>query len=75
MTLARLVAYRPTRGGCQGAGREPPTYLPGHTTLDLSLGKDFGERYSLSVNALNLANRHLLIDNSPTFGGTHWLKF
>ena len=53
-------------------GEPPPTYLPGHTTFDLSLGKDFGEKYSLSLNMLNVANRHLLIDNSETFGGTHW---
>ncbi|GAC1436720.1 MAG: hypothetical protein NVSMB58_27710 [Terriglobales bacterium] len=53
-------------------GAPPPDYLPQHTTMDLSLGKDFGERYSVSVNVLNLANRHLLIDNSVTFGGFHW---
>ncbi|HKS76588.1 MAG TPA: TonB-dependent receptor [Terriglobales bacterium] len=53
-------------------GNPPPAYLPGHTTVDLSLGKDFGERLSASVNALNVANRHLLIDNSVTFGGFHW---
>jgi outer membrane cobalamin receptor len=53
-------------------GEPPPAYLPGHTTVDVSLGKDFGERFSASVNALNLANRHLLIDNSVTFGGFHW---
>jgi outer membrane receptor protein involved in Fe transport len=49
-----------------------PAHLAGHTTLDLSLGKSFGERFSVSVNGLNLTNRHLLIDNSLTFGGTHW---
>lgn len=53
-------------------GDPPPDYLPQHATMDLSLGKDFGERYSVSVNTLNLANRHLLIDNSVTFGGFHW---
>lgn len=53
-------------------GDPPPSYLSGHTTFDLSLGKDFGERLSVSVNGLNLANRHLLTDNSLTFGGTHW---
>lgn len=50
----------------------PGPYLPGHTTVDLSLGKSFGERFTASVNALNIANRHLLIDNSVTFGGFHW---
>jgi len=47
-------------------------YLPGHTTFDLSLGKDFGERFSASLNALNVANRRVELDNSVTFGGFHW---
>lgn len=50
----------------------PGNYLPGHTTFDLSLGKEFGERYSVSVNALNVANRRVELDNSLTFGGFHW---
>ncbi len=50
----------------------PGDYLPPHTTLDLTLGKDFGERFSASVSALNLANRRYEIDNSITFGGFHW---
>ncbi|HKW87273.1 MAG TPA: TonB-dependent receptor [Candidatus Acidoferrales bacterium] len=50
----------------------PNPYLPGHTTVDLSLGKSFGESFSLSINALNIANRRLLIDDSVTFGGFHY---
>lgn len=50
----------------------PGNYLPGHTTFDLSLGKDFGERVRASVNALNVANRRVELDNSVTFGGFHW---
>jgi len=46
--------------------------LPGHTTFDLSAGKDFGERFTLSVTALNLANRRVIFDDSLTFGGYHW---
>jgi hypothetical protein len=53
-------------------GTPPPNYLPGHATLDLSVGKSFGERFSASLNSLNIANSHLLIDNSLTFGGTHF---
>jgi outer membrane cobalamin receptor len=49
-----------------------PDHLPGHTTFDVTAGKEFGERFSLSVTALNVANRHLLIDNSLTFGGVHY---
>jgi len=57
--------------GVDGSPYQAP-YLPGHAQVDLSVGKSFGERYSLSVTALNIANRHLLIDNSLTFGGFHY---
>lgn len=50
----------------------PGDNLPGHTTFDLTVGKDFGERFSASVNALNVANRRVELDNSQTFGGFHW---
>jgi hypothetical protein len=50
----------------------PGAYLPAHTTFDLTLGKDFGERFSASLNAINVANRRVELDNSVTFGGFHW---
>jgi hypothetical protein len=50
----------------------PGDHLPPHTTFDLSLGKDFGERFSASLHALNVANRRVELDNSQTFGGFHW---
>jgi len=52
----------------------PAAYLPQHTTVDLSLGKSFGERerYKISVTALNVTNRRVLLDNSLTFGGFHY---
>jgi hypothetical protein len=53
-------------------GAAPPDYLPGHTTVDLAVGKAFGERFSASVSALNVTNSHLLVDNSNTFGGFHF---
>lgn len=49
-----------------------PGHLPAHTTLDLAFGKSFGESLTLQLSALNLTNRRYLIDNSNTFGGTHW---
>jgi hypothetical protein len=49
-----------------------PAHLPGHTTVDLSLAKSFSKSLSVSLTALNVANSHLLIDNSLTFGGTHY---
>jgi TonB-dependent receptor-like protein/carboxypeptidase family protein len=55
-------------------GAPPPSHLLGHTTFDISLGKNFAEHVSVSVNALNLANRRILLDNSFTFGGTHFLN-
>ena len=55
-----------------GFPQEEGGYLPGHTTLDLMAGKSFGDRCSLALNLLNAANTHVLIDNSLTFGGTHY---
>ena len=49
-----------------------PAHLAAHTTFDLSFGKTFGENWSLRVTGLNLANHHYLLDNSNTFGGTHF---
>ncbi len=49
-----------------------PEHLPSHTTFDLSLGRNFGERWSVQLSALNLANSRYMLDNSNTFGGTHY---
>jgi TonB dependent receptor/Carboxypeptidase regulatory-like domain/TonB-dependent Receptor Plug Domain len=50
----------------------PGNYLPQHTTFDISIGKNFAEKYSVSLTALNVANRRVLLDNSLTFGGFHF---
>jgi TonB dependent receptor/Carboxypeptidase regulatory-like domain/TonB-dependent Receptor Plug Domain len=50
----------------------PGDHLTPHTTFDLSLGKEFGEHLSASLNLLNVANRRVELDNSQTFGGFHW---
>ncbi len=58
-------------------GNSPPdsnNHLQPHTTFDLSLGKSFGEKFSVNVQGINLANRRVLLDNSFTFGGTHYLN-
>jgi hypothetical protein len=47
-------------------------YLPSHTTADLSLGKNFGTKYTVSVTATNVGNTRVLLDNSLTFGGFHY---
>jgi hypothetical protein len=50
----------------------PNGYLPQHTTFDLSAGKSFGDRFSVSLTDANAANRRVLLDNSLTFGGFHY---
>ena len=58
--------------GAPADPRYPNPYLPQHTTFDLAVGKSFGGRTTVSVNALNVANRRVLLDNSLTFGGFHY---
>jgi outer membrane receptor protein involved in Fe transport len=50
----------------------PGPYLPAHATVDLAVGKAFGENFSVSVNALNVGDKRVQLDNSLTFGGFHW---
>jgi outer membrane receptor protein involved in Fe transport len=51
---------------------EGPGHLPSHTTVDFSVGKAIGENVSLRFTALNVGNNHYMLDNSNTFGGTHF---
>lgn len=56
---------------------DPPSpysgdYLPAHTTADLAVGKTIRDRWTVSVNFLNVANTRVLLDNSLTFGGFHY---
>jgi hypothetical protein len=52
----------------------PGNHLPGHATFDFSLGKNFGESFSVNLQSINVANHRILLDNSFTFGGTHYLN-
>jgi outer membrane receptor protein involved in Fe transport len=58
--------------GFTDGASDVPAHLPGHTTFDLSAGKPIAENLTLSVTALNLTNRRYPLDNSLTFGGTHY---
>jgi len=58
--------------GFTDGSSEVPAHLAGHTTFDASLGKSFREKWTVSATALNVANRRFLLDNSQTFGGTHY---
>lgn len=64
-------AYQFGSGFLNGDG---PAHLPPHSTFDLSIGKRFGERWSISANAVNVGNSRYLLDTSNTFGGTHWVN-
>jgi hypothetical protein len=60
--------------GLAGANEGPynGAYLPVHTTFDSSIGHAFGERWKLSVTAINVTNHRVLLDNSITIGGFHY---
>jgi outer membrane receptor protein involved in Fe transport len=49
-----------------------PAHFQGHTTLDLSAGKNFGERWGLKLAATNVFNNRYQLDEANTFGGTHF---
>ncbi len=49
-----------------------PQHLPPHTTLDLLVGKSFRESWTVQASVMNLGNSRYLLDNSNTFGGTHF---
>ncbi|HSM77990.1 MAG TPA: TonB-dependent receptor, partial [Bryobacteraceae bacterium] len=73
------LPYRMTTGGnlYYGSGftdgsSDVPAHLQEHTTFDFSIGKSLWENITVSLTALNLANRRFLLDNSETFGGTHY---
>ena len=65
-------ACTPELGAGSAWPKTVPAHLEEHTTFDLSLGKAIAENLTVSVTALNLANRRFLLDNSQTFGGTHY---
>jgi outer membrane receptor protein involved in Fe transport len=51
-----------------------PAHLPPHSTFDLSIGKRFGENWTVSASAVNVGNARYLLDTSNTFGGTHYVN-
>jgi hypothetical protein len=48
--------------------------IAGPHHLCVTVGKNFGERFSLGVSGINVANRRVLLDNSFTFGCTHYMN-
>ncbi len=70
-SLWMTPSYQFGSGFLNGNG---PSHLPPHSTFDLSIGKDFGKNWSISANAVNIANTRYLLDTSNTFGGTHYVN-
>ena len=64
------TAYQFGSGFLNGDG---PAHLPPHSTFDLAIGKQLRERWTVSANAVNIANTRYLLDTSNTFGGTHFV--
>ena len=54
-------------------GDAPPAHLPGHVVLDLGLGKTLGKAWKIDLHATNVGDQRFLLDNSATFGGTHYV--
>jgi len=49
-----------------------PEHLPSHTTADLHLSKEIGERWQLGVTVLNVADSRFPFDVNSTFAGSHF---
>jgi outer membrane receptor protein involved in Fe transport len=49
-----------------------PSHLPGYYTLDLSVGKNFGESFAVRFVGTNITNQRYMLDTSNTFGGSHY---
>src|SRR5579859_3463013 len=61
-------------GFTNGDPNLPGDHLQPHTTFDLALSREFRERLTVNLQAINVANRRVLLDNSFTFGGTHYIN-
>jgi outer membrane receptor protein involved in Fe transport len=61
--------YNYGSGFLEGDG---PGHLPPHSTFDLSLGKSFGEYWTVRLIGTNITNTRYMMDTSNTFGGTHF---
>lgn len=58
--------------GFAGPPTYEPSHLPSYAILDLTVGRNFSRNLQVSITGLNVTNKHLLTDNSLTFGGVHW---
>jgi outer membrane receptor protein involved in Fe transport len=48
-----------------------PDHLPSYATVDLAIGRSFGENWSAKITVTNIADKRYFVDLSNTFGGSH----
>ncbi len=65
--VALTVAYG--SGFLQGDG---PAHKSAHAVVNVQASRAIGKQWTLIVSALNLGNTHFLLDETNTFGGTHF---
>jgi hypothetical protein len=65
--LSASVAYG--SGFLEGDG---PEHKAAHMTVNLQASKTFRKQWTVMVTALNVGDVHYLLDESNTFGGTHF---
>ncbi len=66
-SVSGSIAYG--SGFLEGDG---PAHKPAHAIVSLQGSKTLGKRWTAIVSALNVGNTHFLLDESNTFGGTHY---
>ena len=49
-----------------------PDHKPAHATVNLQASRVFGKQWTAFVTILNIGDTHFLLDESNTFGGTHF---
>ncbi|MGZ4829845.1 MAG: TonB-dependent receptor [Candidatus Angelobacter sp.] len=71
-----LLPYKSWLSGNVTAGSgfldgDGPGHLPSYATVDLAVGRSFGENWSAKLTATNLADKRYFIDRTNSFGGSH----
>lgn len=66
------LAHLPGDPG-EGGGELVQSHLPGRFRFDVSIMKNIGKSWTVSLNSWNVLNSSYLLDNSPSLGGVHWV--
>jgi outer membrane receptor protein involved in Fe transport len=76
MGFTSVLPYKSWLSGNLTAGSgfldgDGPGHLPTYATVDLSVGRSFGENWSAKLTATNIADKRYFIDRTNSFGGSH----